>query len=452
MSITPLRLAVPILLCSLVIACGAANEKQPPTVDFDALNSARQKVYPDFPIPAQLEAMATIEKERASKRIDALREKTPPADWIALAYHGLVLDANLDVIEMTPDNVTKIQQSILEMAMPRVQSDPTSRGVQRLFTTHGLDGGPSVKLRTKGLQALLARSPSDMRERYEWRLRLLPGANAGVHGLDSTESSLEKKLREFGIEDVRPSPRPELADTYIETCRAARVPIPPNWPDTRWISQGRQALVLISKSLDAEVFAFKDPAVPGVCYALPRRDSTGSVQILGIICQSAETGKACFWDNKARDDTPLTGVGLTLDINVIGNGFTLGETCTDCHRGDNAFNIHPGTALDLSRAGATGGPYVTDPAVRYTAIGQSHWINPPALTLPRPPAGQSSCTACHDLPETKPASGTKSPFCDEILHQAAMVSMPPFGPAKAGWPPSVNPKYADHISRLAACP
>src|SRR5678815_5846899 len=87
----------------------------------------------------------------------------------------------------------------------------------------------------------------------------------------------------------------------------------------------------------------------------------------------------CIRDNKTADGTPITGPDIKLDIDTIGNGMTLGENCTTCHRGDNVFNIHPGTALDLSRPNAPGGPYVTDifdpngTGIRYTPIGQPHW-------------------------------------------------------------------------------
>jgi hypothetical protein len=168
-----------------------------------------------------------------------------------------------------------------------------------------------------------------------------------------------------------------------------------------------------------------------------------------MICQSKTTGKACFWDNIAANGTRVIGTNISLDVRTIQNGSNLGETCTACHRGYNVFNIHPGSALDLGRKATVGRPYDTNPDVRYTPMGQPHWSNPGPLVLPAPAPKQSSCLACHELPQTS------SLYCGSVLRMAAMNTMPPFGTTRAGWPGTsvlVNPDYLDHITRLSACP
>ena len=68
---------------------------------------------------------------------------------------------------------------------------------------------------------------------------------------------------------------------------------------------------------------------------------------MGVFCQSSTTGKACFWDSKDR----VTGAAIQgpLDTPMVianlRNGDTLVENCTDCHRGENVFLVHPGTPL-----------------------------------------------------------------------------------------------------------
>lgn len=454
-------------LAMLLSACGATPEHQNPTTD-EALNAGPQEQYPEFTLEAQKAAMQRIEEVRRKSRVDGLRAKTPPADWIEIAYHGLVLDANLDVIEMDSETVSKMQQSLFSVlreptrdkAVRRFGADP---GV--LFSAQGLQSEERLVVRTAVLNALLAESSPELKARYAWRHRLIRrDADAQINWREfRMRPQVLRKLREYRLQEdwYMPSSTklgdeddpvvpddPAPGSQYIASCRAEGVPIPPDWPDARWISQGPLAFVFISRSYTAEVHAYKDPAVPGVCYALPRRDSSGSIQLLGIICQSDTTGKACFWDNRTIDDTPLTGVNLTLNIDSIGNGSTLGEICTECHRGYNVFNIHPGTALDLSRPTAVGGPYDTDPAVRFTPIAQGHWSNPGPLVLPAPSPGQRSCTACHELPETAGSS-----YCASVLENAARFTMPPFGPDRAGWPPDpVNPRYADHVGGLSGCP
>jgi hypothetical protein len=439
------------VILAIALACflGCSSEDSAVAEGDDPRNAQPQDEYPVLSIEQQRTMMARIEKLRSVRRVKDLRGKTPPADWIAIAYHGLVLDANHDIIPMDPATIAAIQESMYSVIAPQARENilrKHGRDPQALFMNQELQGFDRLFVRGEVLEALLAESPEAIRDRYEWRYRLLKRAtdDAGERPLN-LRPGLLNQLRSFQLEDD-PTPA-DAPPSYVETCRAAGVPIPPDWPDPKWINQGALALQFVSGNLSTEVFAYKDPAVPGVCYALPRRDTTGSIQLLGIICQSATTGKACFWDNKEPDNTPITGNSITLKIADIANGMNLVENCTNCHRGDNVFNIHPGTALDLGRAGAPGGPYDTSAAVRYTPIAQSGWSNPGPLTLGARTTGQSSCTGCHDLPETKPD------YCAAVLEMAALATMPPFGPNRAGWPPNItNAKYTDHITELAKCP
>lgn len=64
------------------------------------LNSKPQKQYPEFTLDAQKAAMRNVEQMRKKSRIEGLRNKIPLAGWIEMAYHGLVIDKNLDTIAM----------------------------------------------------------------------------------------------------------------------------------------------------------------------------------------------------------------------------------------------------------------------------------------------------------------------------------------------------------------
>ena len=369
----------------------AAGGAAPSTASEDEvvkLNSGPQKEYPELTVEAQKEAMRLLEEDRRRTRVEGLREKTPPADWIAMPYHGLVLDANFDVIEMTPETVAKMQESMFSILYDSTREKANQRfggDLRTLFDDQRFQGDERLLMRSATLEALLSESDEKLRQRYEWRQRLI---RRGLAGRADARDSLLRDLSDFksrGFSDDWFRPRaPDSA--YVQNCRAQGVPIPPDWPDPRWVSQGTLAFVFISEGRDAEVFAYKDPSVPGACYALPRRTGS-SIDLLGIICESDATGKACFWDNRTVNDEIIIGPDVHLVINDIGNGSTLGENCTECHRGDNFFNIHPGTALQLERAGAPGGPYDTTPAVRYAPIGQAHWSNPATLSLSPPPAG-----------------------------------------------------------------
>ncbi|MDQ2976016.1 MAG: hypothetical protein M3R69_11485 [Acidobacteriota bacterium] len=440
----------------LLTACNRTppQNPNPPGDDIGVLNSKPQKEYPEFTLEAQKAAMQREDDFRRQTRVEGLRDKVPPADWIEIAYHGLLIDANYDVIEMNDDTISKMQESMFSILYEPAREQTTKRfkgDPKQLFNDDRFQREEKLVLRNAVLNSLLTESDPKLQARYEWRVLLLRReifARFGLGKLVLAESLIDL-LRSRGFLDKWIRFRPPTTSQYFRDCGAQGVPLPPNWPDSRWISQGPLAFVFISATLDAEVFAYKDPSVAGACYALPRRDSAGSISLLGIICESETTGKACFWDNVAADGTRVTGANISLDINTIGNGSNLAENCTACHRGYNVFNIHPGSALDLSRAGAVGGPYDTNPAVRYTPMGQATWSNPGPLVLPAPPSGQSSCLACHELPQT---SGS---YCTAVLRSAAMNTMPPFGSTRGGWPGTsvaVNPAYSSHITALSACP
>lgn len=223
-------------------------------------------------------------------------------------------------------------------------------------------------------------------------------------------------------------------DDYIETCRANDVPIPPDWPDDRWVSKGELPFVF-AEFPDAktnEVYTFEDPNGRGVCYALVRKNHNRFFEAVGIICQSKRTGKACFWDNvipgERRDDR-IRGLEIKLDMRKIGNGFNMRQNCTECHRGAKVFLIHPDTALSAIVA--------TKPDVRYSPIGQKDWDNPP----PMEHRGSGACSQCHEL-----ATPTKR-YCG-MLRQAAEKTMPSRD-RPAGWENPL-PEFKEAIDRIKA--
>lgn len=356
------------------------------------------------------------------------QSKLPPAEWIAYTYHGLVLDANLEEIPLDDKNVNLMLESFYAVLAPK------SDKYEKPFFDPSLDPKQRLAVRTAVLDQLFRQATPVLREKYYWRYDRIRRADL------FNNPDISEMLRRMGI-PLRVFPETE----YVRTCRAQRVPIPPNWPDARWVKQGPLPLVFVSARFATEVDTYRDKDVDGVCYALPRRDDSGAIHFLGVICQSTTTGKACFWDNVLPDNATRL---QAFDINQVANGSNLRENCTLCHRGDNAFNIHPATALDLSRADVIAGPYTTTPRVRYAPIGQAEWINPRPLSLPAPPVPQRSCTGCHTLPDVGPL------YCESVLRRAARSTMPPFEATHAGWPPeAIRGDFDDHIRRLASlCP
>lgn len=221
-------------------------------------------------------------------------------------------------------------------------------------------------------------------------------------------------------------------DAYIASCQANDVPIPPDWPDERWVARGELPFVF-AKFPDArtnEVYTFEDPDGKGVCYALVRKNHNNYFEAVGIICQSRKTGKACFWDNVIpgpRVDERIRGKEIHLDMRKIGNGSNMRQNCTECHRGAKVFLIHPDTPLSAIKA--------TKPDVRYSPIGQVDWTNPPPLEH----KGSGACSQCHELPEP-----TKH-YCG-LLKQAAEKTMPSRA-NPAGWD-NPRPEFREAIEKL----
>ncbi len=362
-----------------------------------------------------------------------------PAEYIAYAYHGQLFDRDFKPIELTVDVIDAVQNSMIEeiyKASTPLEKKQMEEWLALINGAKEVEGEYGVVARHAYLDSLLWTAPGHLREAYEWRMPLLRRGLWDFH-LDSVHPQLWEFLRRYWPNFVlRPF---STGQQYINACEAEGVPIPPDWPHEDWVLRGTLTRPFISTGLTAQVYTYSPPAeTPGACYALPRRDASGSIQLLGIICQSATTGRACFWDNidEATGRT-ITGVNPSLVIANLQNGFNLTENCTVCHRGDNAFNIHPGTPLD---AGLN-----TVSPVWYVPIGQATWNNPGPIVMPDVPAGQRSCVACHQLPEVN------SSFC-RLLRSAVENTMPPGGPYTS-WGSPGSSAYATHISFLRSrCP
>jgi hypothetical protein len=233
------------------------------------------------------------------------------------------------------------------------------------------------------------------------------------------------------------TPLPATATQYMKDCDAAGVPLPPKWGDERWVKQGNlpQEKVLASSAPTTEVWTYKTP--DGICYALPRIDGTPpTIQLLGQICQSNKTGKACFWDNLSAADgktrTPVTNnSGPENMAGADKMDIPEGEQCTSCHRGDNVFIIHPGTALQQgpSNPCSSDGPFdmplddrpTDSPKKPYEPIAPKFGNKNEPLV---PPLKNAACTNCHSIPKLTVG------YCQTILSRVIDGQ-----PGSAGPPP-----------------
>jgi hypothetical protein len=212
--------------------------------------------------------------------------------------------------------------------------------------------------------------------------------------------------------------------SYMTECQNKGVPLPPPWGDSAWQKVGElppDKIFAATALPTVEVWVFKTPL--GICYALPRKDASGVIRALGIICQGQESSVACFWDNIRTDGSKIVGDSTKgMKANDMQGGDVLKENCTDCHRGENVFIIHPSTPLqqNADSAGANKDPSdpngkPTQPVKKpYTPLGQSTWLNDSSdLTFEA-----DGCAFCHELPKL-----TKG-YC-QILKQTVGKTMPP---------------------------
>ncbi len=424
----------------------------------------------------QIAIAARLAEARKKSYQPGLRDQIPPADWIDIAYHGGLYDANFEPVEIDRIQAFKIQESMFsifsEAADPNALRKVYDGKISEFFYLKQNDDDVALVLRSTVLEAMLGALPDKMRARYAWRhqllqreiRKLLDGAFWQIH------PDVLRRIKE-GMFRVPPGgwlTPVETTTAYMDTCAANDVPIPPDFPSADWKLQGEQLVeFILADGFNTEVYAYR--GATGVCMALPRTtggrtySAGGAIAFDGIICQSETTGKACFWDNIDRETgAQIRGNPVRLEINKLMDGSNLVENCTSCHRGANVFNIHPGTAVDLRRPSdgpSDGRPYDIHPGspaapIRYAPIGSNRygpWTNPGPLSL----AGTGyGCQSCHEIPDTTPVTSgdgvVSGGYCG-ILRQAAQSTMPPGGPA-AGWPAPASAAnlFDEHTAFLRA--
>ena len=217
---------------------------------------------------------------------------------------------------------------------------------------------------------------------------------------------------------------------YIEECRQAGVPIPPDWGSSGWSHLGDLTTNFLGFGNPAEVWRADSANPKGLCVALPRVDGS-NISALGIICLGTETSRSCFFD---AADVPV-GANMPITDFLAGDDLFNG-VCTDCHAGENPYVVHPGSPLDMRPD--------NQPAAWQSPLIKPSWPqNPGPFTLlgavpinPLPPDKDRSCLECHaqgnagrfpDVLALNSWAGGLSSYCTTILGQAVGNTMPGLG-------------------------
>jgi hypothetical protein len=228
---------------------------------------------------------------------------------------------------------------------------------------------------------------------------------------------------------------------YMKECGKDGVPVPPKWGDPSWVNKGSMPKDKVfdappGKYSDTQVWVSVSNQPKGICYALPRIKKGGTIELLGMICQG-ENGNACFWDNKEPGTEKLITPAPGLDPADMADGSNLIEKCVECHRGDNAFAITPGTPLQQNYPGQSVSP--SSQNGRPTSV-QNPPYTPISTTPPRPgwtndpisPVGVApkpgdvkladsgaGCEFCHSIPRLTPG------YCALAQKMVSNGLMPP---------------------------
>jgi hypothetical protein len=332
--------------------------------------------------------------------------------------HGKLFDAEMNEIVLDDRMLPPMQKAMLaDIQNDKGQEadlvDLAALASARELLRSGSLANNEIALLNSGLILTSLRAASrEIRDKYEWRNQVLFlqywNQDLKFRVVSDAVREILKRLHLFEpANEGSPS-------AYMNDCRAHGVPIPPDWAETgtAWRKQGTLGTNLLAPGSYAEVWTYSDPAVRGACVALPR-DSGAPGTLAGIICQSASTGHACFWDNQLRSAPAnvLGWSGQRLVIADLVDGATMadGKRCTACHRGNNVYLISPddatwGKTLRGPMVGGSTGTFTTRvEASSDNAGGHPRYI--PVTTIPprsgwdNPFSSAAQCAgACHEAP------------------------------------------------------
>ncbi len=285
---------------------------------------------------------------------------------MTLSGHGVLFDIEGQRVTLSERDMTEIAEEMLGVVRAEDPEKPVLEREAEAQLKQILDRGLEVRWRgeLKGPEAVLLdlelvramahRLPDELRSGYLWRVDFIRDEMVRQKLVEPkllTDFVIIVEINDWII-------RWFLRTDYMRECAAAGVPVPPDFAltGTAWREQGALSTNLLSPGAVANVWTWNVTGKRGACVALPR-GTGGPGSLAGIICQSAETGNACFWDNIRRSDNQrVPWATETLVIRDLKDGSELSETCPACHKGNNVFLVSPDdpTWCKLLRGGQGG--------------------------------------------------------------------------------------------------
>jgi len=274
---------------------------------------------------------------------------------MASSAHGYLFDNEGELVDLDTDRIEGFMIALLRDAEAEPLAEPDDELVEvadrlaKMIAEPETSPGDRIVASAFRVRALGLMMDKITGPQYIWRADYLQNQY-----LLKTDYLLKPIFVGIGEIIRRIIERIAIATPYANMCGAQDVPIAPFFGAGAgiWSSQGNLANNILAPGQAAAVWTWADPAKRGGCVALPRASGQA-----GIICQSATTGRACFWDNLERG----TGKKFAWATDVkplrdLQDGAVLAETCPECHKGNNVFLLSPDdpTWCKLMRGGQPG--------------------------------------------------------------------------------------------------
>jgi hypothetical protein len=386
-----------------------------------------------------------------------------PLPVLSTSIHGYFVDGELRSVKATPALILQSQAAllqVLERQLPEAQRAAYRKKQQTLLGAGGAPEGDRVWAQAL-LTAFLLDTVKPVDEpTLRSRNQSLLSAYAKLLGQPlAADDVIAGKLPEW-VKNRIVIDRNDLISifgpikglyNYSAQCKAAGVPPPPNWDakvdvadgtvsPNGWKKQGQLNTNYLTQpgqfpNARTIVYSYVPATAPmGMCIALPIIQDTVNtpkvIDALGIICQGVSTtgnagtsnSKACFWDNNGdvtlKTNTPyaINGTGFKSPPRLPDD-----NQCTDCHAGENAFIVHPGTPLQAAKDAFNNShtPNFASQNNWYSPMVQPTWpINPEPPTYPD---GNGLCGSCHTasdagrLPNVNPFGLGGTPPRDDLF-------------------------------------
>lgn len=324
----------------------------------------------------------------------ALMQAAPPSDPIVGIAHGAIFTTDRGIISATPEFVREVQLGYLERL-----TGEASAAVLEEYEPIRLQSEPQVGA---------PREFADRAYLVDWLIER-------VRPPDTLSLSARNKFLAHAVEPssdlafVQGVPEGIRAERlkYQEECLRQGVPTPPDWlpnsSENKWTPNGRLNPDFIGKGSVGQVWYYipEPPEPRGLCMALPRANAeTGEIELLGVICQGNDTSKACFWDNDGNFK-PGQDATITDNFEAAQELVSGPDRCTDCHRGENVFIIHPNSPLDIDiRVHGAGWEFDRNTSLLQAnslvqPIVYGDWENKLAGPFPDVATNETSCVTCH---------------------------------------------------------